>query len=131
MDRALLRTVLYVDDEPDIREVVELSLGLASALKIHTSDSGLVALNSMPEIQPDLVLLDVMMPGLDGPATLQRMQGDARLKHIPVVFMTAKAMPQEVARFREMGAVAVIPKPFDPMRLSEQVYSIWEGLPSG
>jgi two-component system OmpR family response regulator len=131
MDRALLKTVLYVDDEPDIREVVELSLGLASALQIHTCDSGQTALNSMPAIKPDLVLLDVMMPGLDGPATLQRMQNDSRLAHIPVVFMTAKAMPQEVARFREMGAVAVIPKPFDPMRLSEQVYSIWEGLPSG
>lgn len=128
MDRALLQTVLYVDDEPDIREVVELSLGLASALQIHTCDSGQAALNAMPDIKPDLVLLDVMMPGLDGPATLQRMQSDPRLKHIPVVFMTAKAMPQEVARFREMGAVAVIPKPFDPMRLSEQVYSIWEGL---
>lgn len=131
MDRALLKTVLYVDDEPDIREVVELSLGLADSLQIHTCDSGLVALNNMPTIRPDLVLLDVMMPGLDGPATLQRMQNDARLAHIPVVFMTAKAMPQEVARFRELGAVAVIAKPFDPMRLSEQVYAIWEGLPSG
>jgi CheY-like chemotaxis protein len=128
MERALLKTVLYVDDEPDIREVVELSLGLASALQIHTCDSGQAALNAMPNIKPDLVLLDVMMPGLDGPATLQRMQGDPRLAHIPVVFMTAKAMPQEVARFRELGAIAVIPKPFDPMRLSEQVYSIWEGL---
>ncbi|MET0984125.1 MAG: response regulator [Steroidobacteraceae bacterium] len=131
MDRARLKTVLYVDDEPDIREVVELSLGLAGALRIHTCDSGLAALDNMPLIQPDLVLLDVMMPGLDGPATLQRMQNDERLAHIPVVFMTAKAMPQEVARFREMGAIAVIPKPFDPMRLSEQVYAIWEGLPRG
>ena len=131
MDRALLKTVLYVDDEPDIREVVELSLGLASSLRVHTCDSGSVALNSMPTIGPDMVLLDVMMPGLDGPATLQRMQSDVRLKHIPVVFMTAKAMPQEVARFRELGAVAVIAKPFDPMRLSEQVYAIWEGLPCG
>ena len=131
MDRALLQTILYVDDEPDIREVVELSLGLANSLKIHTCDSGSIALSIMPTVRPDLVLLDVMMPGLDGPATLQRMQNDARLAHIPVVFMTAKAMPQEVARFRGMGAVAVIPKPFDPMRLSEQVYGIWEGLPSG
>ena len=131
MDRALLKTVLYVDDEPDIREVVELSLGLASALTIHTCDSGLVALETMPLVQPDMVLLDVMMPGLDGPATLQRMQSDHRLEHIPVVFMTAKAMPQEVARFRELGAVAVIAKPFDPMRLSEQVHAIWEGLPNG
>jgi CheY-like chemotaxis protein len=131
MDRALLKTVLYVDDEPDIREVVELSLSLANDLHVHTCDSGLAALSCMPELQPDLVLLDVMMPGLDGPATLQRMQNDARLAHIPVIFMTAKAMPQEIARFRALGAVAVIAKPFDPMRLSEQVYAIWEGLASG
>jgi CheY-like chemotaxis protein len=128
VNRALLKTVLYVDDEPDIREVVELSLGLANTLEIHTCESGQEALGDMPAINPDLVLLDVMMPGLDGPATLQRMQNDERLAHIPVVFMTAKAMPQEVARFREMGAVAVIAKPFDPMRLSEQVFAIWEGL---
>lgn len=128
MDRAQLKTILYVDDEPDIREVVELSLGLAADLSIHTCDSGLRALDIIPQVSPDLVLLDVMMPGLDGPATLQRMRADTRLSHIPVVFMTAKAMPQEVARFREMGAVAVIAKPFDPMALSDQVYAIWEGI---
>lgn len=128
MDRAQLKTILYVDDEPDIREVVELSLGLAEDLSIETCDSGLKALDLIPQRNPDLVLLDVMMPGLDGPATLQRMRADPRLAHIPVVFMTAKAMPQEVARFREMGAVAVIAKPFDPMALSDQVYAIWEGI---
>jgi two-component system OmpR family response regulator len=128
MNRETLRTVLYVDDEPDIREVVELSLGLVGELTVHTCDSGERALEILPQLQPDLILLDVMMPRLDGPSTLQRLRADPNLNRIPVVFMTAKAMPQEVERFKQLGAVAVIAKPFDPMRLGEQVISIWEGL---
>jgi len=82
-------------------------------------------------LQPDLVLLDVMMPGLDGPGTLTRMRSDPALAQIPVVFMTAKAMPQEVARFRELGAAGVIAKPFDPMKLAQQVFAICETIPAG
>lgn len=131
MKRSDLKTILYVDDEPDIREVVQMSLSLVEGLDVQTCESGERALQLLPELNPDLVLLDVMMPGMDGPSTLQKMRTLPRLAKIPVVFMTAKAMPQEVARFRELGAVAVIAKPFDPMRLSEQVYAIWEGLPRG
>jgi len=126
-----LRTVMYVDDEPDIREVVLMALGLAENLDVHSCDSGEQALQLLPQIKPDLVLLDVMMPGTDGPSTLQRMRADPALAAIPVIFMTAKAMPQEVARFRELGAVAVIAKPFDPMQLAKQVLSIWEGIGNG
>jgi CheY-like chemotaxis protein len=121
-----LRSVLYVDDEPDIREVVHLALSLAAGLEIETCDSGEKALAHMTKERPDLVLLDVMMPGMDGPTTLGKMRADAMLGHIPVIFMTAKAMPQEVARFREMGAIGVIPKPFDPMLLARQVFALWE-----
>jgi CheY-like chemotaxis protein len=128
MNRETLKTVLYVDDEPDIREVVELSLGLVGGLTVHTCDSGERALEILPTLKPDLILLDVMMPRLDGPSTLQRLRADPELNRIPVVFMTAKAMPQEVERFKQLGAVAVIANPFDPMRLGEQVISIWEGL---
>ena len=128
MDRSKLRTVLYVDDEPDIRQVVELALGLVSSLTVHTCDSGELALARIPELAPDLVLLDVMMPGTDGPTTLSRMRADPRMSAIPVMFMTAKAMPQEVARFRQLGAVGVIGKPFDPMQLGEQVFDLWEKL---
>ena len=129
MDRASLRSVLYVDDEPDIRQVVELSLGLIEGLSVYTCDSGEQALKEIPAIKPDLVLLDVMMPGTDGPTTLGQMRADATMASIPVVFLTAKAMPQEVARFRALGAVGVIPKPFDPMQLGEHVLSLWEKLP--
>ncbi len=128
---APLRTILYVDDEPDIREVVHMSLCLIEQLEVHTCDSGAHALELLPRLMPDLVLLDVMMPGMDGPTTLQRMRDDAALVRIPVVFMTAKAMPQEVERFRALGAVAVIAKPFDPMRLGQQVVQIWEAMEHG
>jgi two-component system OmpR family response regulator len=131
MKRATLRTVLYVDDEPDIREIVELALGLVEGLKVEVCESGERALRRLPDITPDLVLLDVMMPGTDGPTTLQRMRADPRFANIPVVFVTAKAMPAEVARFRELGAAAVIAKPFDPMQLGQQILAIWEGLDHG
>ena len=126
-----LRTVLYVDDEPDIREIAELSLGLVDGLKVEVAESGERALQRLPDITPDLVLLDVMMPGTDGPTTLQRMRADPRFANIPVVFVTAKAMPAEVARFRDLGAVAVIAKPFDPMQFGQQIVAIWEGIDRG
>jgi two-component system OmpR family response regulator len=131
MNRNDLKTVIYVDDEPDIREVVQLSLGLAPQLEVHVCDSGERAPQLMPRLRPQLVLLDVMMPGMDGTATLSRMRADPELARIPVVFMTAKAMPQEITRFRELGAAAVIAKPFDPMQLADQVFQIWEGLGDG
>lgn len=132
MNASDLRSVMYVDDEPDIREVVLMSLSLAENLEVHSCESGAEALQRLPTLMPDLVLLDVMMPGTDGPSTLMQMRADPKLAGIPVIFMTAKAMPQEVARFRELGAVAVIAKPFDPMQLAQQVVAIWEGIgPSG
>ena len=128
MNRDNLREILYVDDEPDIREIVQMALGLVPTLSINTADSGTRALQSMQASKPDLVLLDVMMPNMDGPTTLQHMRSQPELQSIPVIFMTAKAMPQEVARFRALGAAAVIAKPFDPMALAEHVFKIWEGL---
>jgi CheY-like chemotaxis protein len=126
MSAAPLRSVLYVDDEPDIREIVSIALGLAGTLTVHTTDGGELALQLARSLRPDLVLLDVMMPGLDGPSTLGRMRADPLTAAIPVVFMTAKAMPKEVALLREMGAAGVIAKPFDPMQLSTQVLRLWQ-----
>lgn len=131
MERTQLRTLLYVDDEPDIRQIVQMALGLAPELTIHTGESGEQALLLAQQLRPDLILLDVMMPGLDGPGTLGRLRANPAIAGIPVVFMTAKAMPQEVARFRDMGAAGVIAKPFDPMRLAQQVFAIWAELPRG
>ena len=126
MDRTQLKTALYVDDEPDIREIVEMALGLIDNLTVRTCGSGEQALKVLPEFKPDLVLLDVMMPAMDGPSTLSRMRANSTLPFIPVIFVTAKAMPQEIAYFRELGAAGVIAKPFDPMLLGEQVLTLWE-----
>lgn len=127
-DAPQLRTILYVDDEPDIREVVELSLALLPGVSVHSCESGEQALALLPQLRPDLVLMDVMMPGMDGPTLLGHMRERADSAHIPILFMTAKVLPQEVERFHALGAAAVIPKPFDPMRLGKQVLSIWEEL---
>ena len=124
--RAALRTLLYVDDEADIRQIVAMALGLDAQLRVHTAGSGEAALTLARQVRPDLVLLDVMMPGLDGPETLARMQQDPLLAHTPVVFMTAKTLPQELTRFRQLGALGVIAKPFDPMQLAQQVQALWE-----
>jgi CheY-like chemotaxis protein/HPt (histidine-containing phosphotransfer) domain-containing protein len=115
--------ILHVDDEPDIREVVELSLGLDSAFVTRSCGSGKEALAVAAEWLPDIILLDVMMPVMDGPATLAQLRGNARTSSIPVIFMTARAQAREVDRFRSLGAVGVIPKPFDPMGLAAALRS--------
>jgi len=120
-----LRSVLYVDDEPDIREIVHLALSLSPGLEVHTCESGIKALEILPLLRPDLVLLDVMMPGLDGPATFARMREQEALQSIPVIFVTAKALPQEVDRFMSSSALGVISKPFDPMHLAQNVLDLW------
>jgi two-component system OmpR family response regulator len=120
--------VLHVDDEPDIREVVELSLRLDPVFATRSCCSGEDALAVAADWQPDIILLDiilldVMMPVMDGPATLIKLRESARTASIPVIFMTARAQAREVDRFRTLGAVGVIPKPFDSMTLAASVRS--------
>jgi two-component system cell cycle response regulator len=129
-DRRPLRTILYADDEADIRIIVQTALSLTEGLTAHTAESGEQALELARELQPDLLMLDVMMPGLDGPATLMRLRADPAIAHIPVIFMTAKARTEDVARLRALGAMAVIAKPFDPMQLARQVLSLWQVTPA-
>jgi len=121
-----LKSLLYVDDDADIREIVEMSLSLGGDLKVLTSDGGERALVKMRVEKPDLVVLDVMMPGMDGPALLKRMRADPDLARIPVIFMTAKARQNEGGQLRELSAIGVIAKPFDPMTLGQQVRALWE-----
>jgi two-component system OmpR family response regulator len=113
--------ILHVDDETDIREVVEVSLGLDPAFATRNCGSGKEAVSVAAEWQPDLILLDVMMPVMDGPATLVRLRDNAATANIPVIFMTARAQAREVDHFRSLGAIGVIPKPFDPMTLAAAV----------
>ncbi len=122
-----LSKILYVEDEPDIQTVARLSLESLGGFTLEVCSSGEEALAKAPLFQPDLILLDVMMPGMDGPTTFRRLQEIPALAGVPVVFMTAKAQPQEIQHFQELGALGVITKPFDPMALPSQVRAIWEG----
>jgi two-component system OmpR family response regulator len=115
--------ILHVDDEPDIREVVEVSLGLDPGLATRSYGSGEEALVVAIDWQPDIILCDVMMPVMDGPAMLMRLRENALTANIPVIFMTARAQTRELDRFRSLGALGVIPKPFDPMTLAASVRS--------
>jgi two-component system OmpR family response regulator len=125
MNTSGLKTILYVDDEADIRDIVEMSLAMVENVSVHTCASGEQALQFLTQTRPDLILLDVMMPGMDGPMTLENIRNRAELAHVPVVFMTAKAAPTEVARLKRLGAIGVIPKPFDPVELPTQLGLIW------
>jgi CheY-like chemotaxis protein len=113
--------VLHVEDEPDIREVVEISLGLDPDFETRNCSSGQEALACVATWTPDIILLDVMMPLMDGPATLARLRENTDTASIPVVFMTARAQAREIDHFRSLGAAGVIPKPFDPMTLAAEV----------
>jgi CheY-like chemotaxis protein len=115
--------VLHVDDEPDIREVVEISLALDPDFVTRSCRSGEEALTVAADWPPDIIILDVMMPVMDGPATLARLRSDIDTAAIPVVFMTARAQSRELDQFRSLGAVGVIAKPFDPMTLAAAVRS--------
>ncbi len=115
--------LLHVDDEPDIREIVEFSLGLDTGLVTRSCSSGSEALAVAADWEPDLILLDVMMPIMDGPATLALLRGNIRTAEIPVVFMTARAQAREIVFYRSLGAAGVIPKPFDPMTLAAKMRS--------
>ena len=113
--------ILYVDDENDLREVAQMSLELDPELEVLSCSSGAKALLQLPEWKPDLVLLDVMMPEMDGPTTLQRIRETVEGRDLPIVFITARASDNDAAKLMALGAAGVITKPFDPMRLAEQV----------
>ena len=113
--------LLHVEDEPDIREVVEMSLALDPAIVLKSCATGADALVTAAAWEPDIILMDVMMPVMDGAETLTHLRNDARTAKIPVVFMTARAQAREVEHFLSLGAAGVIPKPFDPMTLAAAV----------
>ncbi len=120
-----LKRIAYVEDDPDIREVAHIALRMVGGYELTTFISGQQALEHIPALQPQLILLDVMMPGLDGPTTLNHLREIPEARGIPVIFMTAKIQTQEVDYYKALGALGVIGKPFDPMTLSENVQRMW------
>ncbi|MBI3563484.1 MAG: response regulator [Gammaproteobacteria bacterium] len=120
-----LNRILYVEDEPDIQAVARIALETVGGFTLEVCGSGKEALAKAPGFKPDLLLLDVMMPGMDGVSTLQAMRQLSNMREIPVMFMTAKVQPQEIAQLLALGALDVIPKPFDPMTLAHQLKQLW------
>jgi CheY-like chemotaxis protein len=116
-----IRKVLLVDDEDDIRTIGQLSLSRVGGWQTVLASSGAEAVTKAAAEGPDLILLDVMMPGMDGPTTLGKLRAQEATAKTPVIFMTAKIQKQEVARYLELGAVGVIGKPFDPMTLPAEI----------
>jgi CheY-like chemotaxis protein len=124
-----LRKVLCVEDEPDLQEVIGLALETVGGLTVESCGSGPKALERVKPFGPDLILLDVMMPGMDGLATLEALRADPETAHIPVVFMTAKVQPDELAEYRRAGALDAIAKPFDPMTLADKLRALHAKAP--
>jgi len=121
-----LRKILLVEDNHDIRTIVKAALESVGGFEVRACESGAEALEALAGFEPQLILLDVMMPDLDGPGVLARLREQPDTAEIPVIFLTAKATKDEVQRLRALGAADVLTKPFDPMTLHEKVKASWE-----
>jgi two-component system OmpR family response regulator len=121
-----LQRIFYVEDEPDILLIGQLALQSVGGFEVSLCASGREALGAVRAARPDLILLDVMMPELDGPSTLGLLRKLPEIEHVPVIFMTAKVSAEEVLTYEHLGAIGVISKPFDPMQLAVTVRGIWE-----
>ncbi len=116
-----MRRILVIDDEDDIREVAALSLEATAGWEILTARSGAEGITIAAAQQPDAILMDVMMPGVDGPTTFRTMQADSRVRDIPVLLLTAKVQGVDQRRFAGLGVAAILFKPFDPLTLASQI----------
>jgi CheY-like chemotaxis protein len=121
---AMAHRILIIDDEDDIREVAALSLETVAGWEVTTANSGAQGLARAVEYQPDAILLDVMMPGMDGPTTFRALRANAATAHIPVLLLTAKVQSTDQRRFADLGVDAVLFKPFDPLMLSSQIAGV-------
>ncbi|HEY8069175.1 MAG TPA: response regulator [Burkholderiales bacterium] len=121
--------VCYVEDDEDIQKIVRMSLERVGKMTVEVVSDPMVAIERIIAFKPELVMLDWMMPGMDGPTLLRRMREVEETRLLPVVFITAKASPRELDELRNLGAVGTISKPFSPKDLPEQLKAIWAALP--
>ncbi len=119
-----MRRILIIDDESDIREVATLSLEAVAGWEVRTAESGREGIEIARAYRPDAILMDVMMPGMDGPTTFRTMQSIDEVAQIPVLLLTAKVQGVDQRRFRDLGVAAVLFKPFDPMTLGQQIAAV-------
>ena len=124
-----LNRICYVEDDVDIQRIVRMSLERVGKMTVEIVGDSTRAVEAIIAFKPDLVLLDWMMPVMDGPAVLRKMREHAETKHLPAVFITAKASQRELDELLAMGAVGTISKPFSPTNLPDQLRSIWHSLP--
>ncbi|MDQ3677932.1 MAG: response regulator [Actinomycetota bacterium] len=116
--------ILLVDDEDDIREVAQISLEAVGGWQVSSASSGVEGIAKAIAERPDAILLDVMMPGIDGPTTFELLRDDPKTRDIPVILLTAKAQTGDRQSFEMLGVTGMLTKPFDPMALSDQVAAI-------
>lgn len=127
--KSVLQKILVVEDNVDIRTIVKFALEKIGGLTVCACASGDEALKNVAEFRPQLILLDVMMPDMDGPTVLKRLRAIPDSAGIPVVFLTAKTTAEEIQILRGLGALDIIAKPFDPMTLSGRVKELWDSAP--
>ena len=125
MKQADLQKVMLVEDEHDIQTIASMALESIGGLTVEVCSSGREAIEKVVQFKPDLILLDVMMPGMDGPTTLRELRGLPEVQETPVVFLTAKVQTQEIEEYKQLGAIDVISKPFDPMTLPQMLKDIY------
>jgi CheY-like chemotaxis protein len=118
------RRILIIDDEEDIRQVAALSLETVAGWEVVMANSGAQGLARAVDYQPDAILLDVMMPGMDGPSTFRELRKNPATAKIPVLLLTAKVQSTDQRRFADLGVEAVLFKPFDPLTLATQISSV-------
>jgi len=123
--------ILHVDDEADIRAITKLALESIGGFNVTSCASGTEAIATVTDVAPELIVMDVMMPEMDGPTTFRALQDIPDANRIPVIFMTAKTQKDEIESLMALGAIGVIAKPFDPVQLSKEVERIWSARTSG
>ena len=128
MNLANLKKILVVDDDPDLQKIARLSLEKKGGFIVQVCDSGNQALKDVKAFQPDLILLDVVLPDMNGMETLSALRKLPEAAQIPVFFLTARVSPQETEKYKELGAAGLIRKPFHPMKLADQVKELWEQI---
>lgn len=121
-----LNRITYVEDEPDIREVAQIALETIGGFTLDVCVNGEEAVQKAPDFDPDLILLDVMMPGMNGVETFQKLRANPKLTNTPIIFMTANANPKEIAHYNMLGCAGVVAKPFDPVTLPDEIRTIWQ-----
>lgn len=126
MSSRKLDRILLVEDDADIQSVAALALRAVGGFTVELCSSGKEALERAPAFAPDLILLDIMMPGMDGTTLLSHLRAMPEAADTPVIFLTARVQPEQMAGYRSLGAIGVVAKPFDPMTLASQVRALWE-----